>query len=140
MLRRHVITGARQVRRRLRFLGGTLVAACQALPAPDRWAPPAFDEAGFARAVDRLRRDYGQVALAAAVVRSEGPVRRAVAGTLVAGESMPALPTHRFHAGSTTKGFTALLAAQVVQEGRLAWTTTLAEALPTSRCATNTGR
>lgn len=101
------------------------------MPSPEGWTPTAFklSESALGPAIEKVRAEYGQPALAVAVLRSNGAMRRAVVGTLVQGESKPALPTHRFHIGSTTKSFTAVLAAQLVEQGRLRWDTTLGEVL-----------
>lgn len=109
-----------------------LLGACRTMPPPAGWSPTAFalSEEALGTSVDRVRSRYNQPALAVAVVRSDGSVRRAVSGTLVLGASTPALPGHRFHIGSTTKAFTAVLAAQLVEEGRLRWDASLRDALP----------
>lgn len=130
MTRSNLLRWIRGLTARIAACAGVLFAGCRSLPSPEDWAPPALDGAAFAREVERVRLAHGQPALAAAVLRSGGEVRSAVSGTLVRGETSPALPRHRFHAGSTTKSFTAVLAAQLVEEGRLDWETTLGEALP----------
>lgn len=77
-----------------------------------------------------LRRRHGVPALAAAVVRAEGPPRVAVAGWRRSDRAVPVERDDRFHVGSTTKPLTATLVAVLVRDGALAWTTTLAEAFP----------
>lgn len=52
------------------------------------------------------------------------------AGLRQAGSAAPIEAGDPFLIGSTTKAMTAALAARVVEQGRIAWTTTLAEALP----------
>ncbi len=69
-------------------------------------------------------------ALAAAVVKDGKVVAFGAVGTRRAGADMPVTPDDRFHIGSDTKAFTALLAAMLVEEGRLKWTSTPAEVFP----------
>jgi CubicO group peptidase (beta-lactamase class C family) len=52
------------------------------------------------------------------------------AGVRQAGAAAPIEAGDAFLIGSTTKAMTAALAARLVEQGRIAWTTTLAEALP----------
>lgn len=52
------------------------------------------------------------------------------AGVRQAGATTPIQPNDAFMIGSTTKAMTAALAGRLVEQGRIAWTTTLAEALP----------
>lgn len=52
------------------------------------------------------------------------------AGVRQAGAAAPIQAGDAFLIGSTTKAMTAALAARLVDQGRIAWTTTLAEALP----------
>ncbi len=54
----------------------------------------------------------------------------ALAGVRRMGAATPVQPGDAFMIGSTTKAMTAALAGRLVERGALAWTTTLAEALP----------
>lgn len=54
----------------------------------------------------------------------------AVAGVRRIGGNDPIRATDFFQIGSTTKAMTAAVAARLVERGQIAWTTTLAEALP----------
>lgn len=54
----------------------------------------------------------------------------AVAGVRRIGGDDPIRATDFFQIGSTTKAMTAAVAARLVERGQIAWTTTLAEALP----------
>lgn len=106
-----------------------LFAGCSSpLSAADYEVP--VDQAALERELIAIRDGYGQPAMAAAILRSEGEPVSAVVGALAVDDPTPVLPRHRFHVGSTTKSFTALLTAQLVAEGRLAYTTTLAELFP----------
>ncbi len=73
---------------------------------------------------------YNLPALAAAVVREGQIVAAGVVGTRRAGANIPVTLNDRFHIGSDTKAMTALLAAMMVEEGKLRWTSTVAEVFP----------
>lgn len=73
---------------------------------------------------------YGLPAVAAAVVKDGQVVAAGAVGTRRAGASIPVTLQDRFHIGSDTKAMTALLAAMAVEDGKLAWTTTVGEAYP----------
>jgi CubicO group peptidase (beta-lactamase class C family) len=73
---------------------------------------------------------YGLPAISAAVVKDGKVVASGAVGTRRAGADIPVSLDDRFHIGSDTKAFTALLAAMLVEEGRLKWTTTPAEVFP----------
>ncbi|MFM7395029.1 MAG: serine hydrolase, partial [Cyanobium sp.] len=80
--------------------------------------------------LEPVRSPYGLPALAAAVVIQGKVVAVGAVGTRQAGAQIPALRTDRFHLGSDTKAMTALLAAMAVEEGKLRWTSTLADVFP----------
>jgi len=73
---------------------------------------------------------YGLPALAAAVVKQGTVVAAGVAGVRRVGATIAATLQDRFHVGSDTKAMTALLAAILVEEGRLRWNTTVGEIYP----------
>jgi len=73
---------------------------------------------------------YNLPALAAAVVRKGQIVAAGTVGTRRAGVKIPVRLNDRFHIGSDTKAMTALLAAMMVEEGRLRWNSTMAEVFP----------
>lgn len=68
--------------------------------------------------------------LAAAVIRGEDVVAIGAVGVRRAGDPKPVTVDDRFHLGSCTKAMTATLIAQLVEEGSLSWSTTLAESFP----------
>lgn len=70
------------------------------------------------------------VALAAAEFEKGVPLRLAVVGKRKHGQQAPAMPTDRFHLGSCTKAMTATLLALLVQDGKLRWDMTIAQAFP----------
>lgn len=73
---------------------------------------------------------YNLPALAAAVVREGQIIAAGAVGTRRAGANIPVTLKDRFHIGSDTKAFTALLAAIFVEKGKLRWNSTVAEVLP----------
>ncbi len=79
--------------------------------------------------LEKIRTQYGLPALAAAVVKDGRIVASGVAGVRVHGTSMSALLDDRFHLGSDTKAMTATLAAMLVEEGKLKWTSTIGSVL-----------
>ncbi len=70
---------------------------------------------------------YGLPALSAAVVKNGRIVASGVVGTRRLGANIPATINDRFHIGSDTKAMTSLLAAMLVEEGKLKWDSTVAE-------------
>lgn len=69
-------------------------------------------------------------ALAAAVMRDGQIVALGAVGVRKLGEPDSVAVTDPFHLGSDTKAMTATLAAMLVQEGDLAWETTVADVFP----------
>jgi CubicO group peptidase (beta-lactamase class C family) len=73
---------------------------------------------------------FGLPAAAAAVVKNGRIVAAGVAGTRRIGTDTPVTLQDRFHIGSDTKAMTSLLAAMLVEEGKLRWNTTVGEIYP----------
>ncbi|MGH6640849.1 MAG: serine hydrolase domain-containing protein [Polaromonas sp.] len=69
-------------------------------------------------------------ALAAAVMVKGQLVAVGAAGTRRAGTTTPVTHQDRFHIGSDTKAMTSLLAAMMVEDGKLQWDSTLAQVFP----------
>ena len=80
--------------------------------------------------LERVRREHELPGLAAAVVSGARGTVSGVAGERRWHSAARLQRDDRFHIASCTKSWTATLAAIAVQRGRLRWTTTLAEALP----------
>jgi CubicO group peptidase (beta-lactamase class C family) len=80
--------------------------------------------------LERVRREHELPGLAAAVVTGARGTVSAVTGVRRWGHQAKLQLDDRFHIASCTKSWTATLAAVAVQKGRLRWTTTLAEGLP----------
>ena len=76
----------------------------------------------------RVRNDVP--ALCAAVAVGTGLVASAVTGVRKRGTEITATLDDRWHLGSDTKAMTASLAGRFVEEGRLAWTSTLGSTFP----------
>jgi len=74
--------------------------------------------------------EYELPAIAVAVAKNGKIVAAGVAGVRKAGTNISVKINDRFHLGSDTKAFTALLAAMLVEEGKLAWHTTIGEVFP----------
>ncbi len=73
---------------------------------------------------------YELPAIAAAVAKGGKVIAAGAVGTRRMGEETAVTINDRFHIGSNTKAMTALLAAVMVEEGRLRWTSTMAEVFP----------
>lgn len=81
-------------------------------------------------ALESIRAAHDVPALSAALATTSGVVEIGAAGTRHAGTSVAVTTSDQWHLGSCTKAMTATLVAMAVEEGRLGWDTTLAEALP----------
>lgn len=94
--------------------------------APLDAAPRALDDL-----LEPIRARRKIPALAGAIVTGEkGLVAVGAAGVRVAGGTERVTADDLWHIGSCTKNMTATLCAILVEEGRLAWTTTLADVFP----------
>ena len=69
-------------------------------------------------------------AVAAAVVKNGKILAAGAVGTRRIGTNTPVTINDRFHIGSDTKAMTSLLAAMLVEEGKLRWNTTVGEIYP----------
>ncbi len=85
---------------------------------------------GLARAVDSIRRAFDLPAMGGAIVTSAGTEALAVAGTRRAGGGPAVTPADKWHIGSNLKAITSALAGIAVDQGKIAWTTTVAEMFP----------
>ncbi len=109
------------------LLGGCVGVSPGSLKDPG-WAGSA--PASLDALLEPVRARYGLPALGAAVVRDGVLVAAGAVGTRRAGAEIPVTLNDRFHLGSDTKAFTALLAGQFVEQGKLRWDTTLGEVFP----------
>ncbi|HEX5715398.1 MAG TPA: serine hydrolase domain-containing protein [Thermoanaerobaculia bacterium] len=97
-------------------------------------APPSSPP-GLEQELGAIRTKHGLPGLAAVVVRGGQVVSSAVAGVRRMSTGDPLRIDDRFHIASCTKSMTATLAAIVVEEGGLRWTSRLAGVLPELRSA-----
>lgn len=80
--------------------------------------------------LEGVRKEHGLPAVAAILMKDGQVIAEGIAGTRVLGGNVPATLDDKFHLGSDTKSFTAVLAAMLVEEGKLRWDLTLEEAYP----------
>jgi CubicO group peptidase (beta-lactamase class C family) len=85
---------------------------------------------GLRRIVDSVRRAYGLPAMGGAIVTRAGTEALAVSGTRRVDRGPFVTVADKWHIGSNLKAITAALAAIAVDEGKLAWSTTVATAFP----------
>ncbi len=121
--------GELRMRRRELLTAPAVVAIATAGPVAT--PPPVI--AGHA-ALDAMLRPYlaqfGLPALAGAVVRDGRVVAAGALGIRRVGTRIPVTIDDRFHIGSDTKAMTALLAAMLVEAGKLRWDTSVGSAFP----------
>lgn len=79
--------------------------------------------------MEAVRAEADVPALGAAVSR-DGKVTLAVSGEQIDDDAGPVQEGDAWHIGSCGKAFTATLAARLVEQGKLAWNSTLAEVVP----------
>jgi len=84
----------------------------------------------IAAELEPIRQEYDLPALATAVILDGRLGALGVVGVRKDGSEVPAQLNDRFHLGSCTKAITASLVCLLVEEGKLDWTTTLAEFFP----------
>ena len=80
--------------------------------------------------IDSVRRAHNVPAMGAIVFRSDTILARGVAGFRRSNAAAPVEQGDRFQLGSNTKAITATLLGTFVEEGKLKWTTTVAEIFP----------
>jgi CubicO group peptidase (beta-lactamase class C family) len=83
--------------------------------------------------LERIRAQHDLPGLAAALVQGGKPVSSAVAGVRSLGTGARLQLEDRFHIASCTKSMTATLAALLVEEGHLNWTSRLVDVVPELR-------
>src|SRR5690349_6522209 len=115
-------------RRFLRTMPPLLLAPRFRDDPPDE-APGEGDEALLA-SLRPIRRKHGVPGLIAAMIDGDRPPRIAAVGHRKHGSPEPFGVADLVHLGSCTKAMTATMIATLVEEGKLSWGLTLAEALP----------
>jgi len=88
------------------------------------------DETNTTAAIEIIRKKHNVPALATAVLRNGGICDRAAVGVRKLGDPTVVTTNDLWHIGSCTKSMTATLAARLIAEGKLKWTTTIAEVFP----------
>jgi len=83
--------------------------------------------------IDSIRRQHNIPAMGAIVFRADTVLARGIAGVRRSNSPAPVEERDRFQLGSNTKSITATVLATLVEEGKLAWTTTLADVFPELR-------
>jgi CubicO group peptidase (beta-lactamase class C family) len=96
-------------------------------PPPSVTAP---EEASIEEAFEIIREGHNVPALAGAFVRDGEITQSAVVGVRSLPGGLRATIEDQWHLGSLTKSMTATLAARLVEQGILQWTTTIGEVLP----------
>jgi CubicO group peptidase (beta-lactamase class C family) len=80
--------------------------------------------------LETLRVQTGVPGLAAIVIKNGKVHAMGTAGNRLAGVETPVTLSDKWHLGSVTKGITATLAGILVEEGLIAWDTTIGEVFP----------
>src|SRR5262245_8148782 len=90
--------------------------------------------AGASEEISRLlatvRSTHQVPALVASVGHADGSIQTGAVGVRVLGKPQTVTSDDEFHIGSVTKPMTATVIATLVEEGKLQWSTTVAQALP----------
>ena len=111
-------------------------AACRSLAGQSPAAPPTTPRAAaFAALLDSLRHALDLPALAAAIVTDDRVLEVQAVGSRRYGGPADVTVDDQFHLGSDTKAMTAVLLGTLVDEGRVAWSTTLAAIFPEDAAA-----
>jgi CubicO group peptidase (beta-lactamase class C family) len=80
--------------------------------------------------VDSVRRRHNIPALGAIVFRADTVLARGIAGVRRSNSPTPVALRDRFQLGSNSKAITATVLGTLVEQGKLAWTTTVADVFP----------
>ena len=83
--------------------------------------------------IDSVRRRHDVPAMGAIVFRADTILARGIAGVRRSNAITPVEMSDRFQLGSNTKAMTAALLGTFVEEGKVAWSTTLADIFPEQR-------
>src|SRR5437867_4582661 len=111
----------------LLLLSVHLLSIIAAPVADSTTVPPQLD---LGAVLDSVRIETGTPAIAAAVIAHGRIVALGISGVRELGKPARAGLDDPFHVGSCTKSMTATMIGSLVDEGRLHWTTTLAEVFP----------
>jgi D-alanyl-D-alanine carboxypeptidase len=114
----------------LQYVGVSLVLATA--------APIGAQSASLDPWIDSVRRQHDVPAMGAIVFRADTVLARGIAGVRRSNAPTSVELSDRFQLGSNTKAMTASLLGTFVEEGKLAWTTTLADIFPEQRDSMST--
>jgi D-alanyl-D-alanine carboxypeptidase len=95
-----------------------------------RWKPIISSTEELAGLLKKALAFSGQPSVACAIVRSEGLPLIAAAGTTMVDNGSEVHSKSLYHIGSTQKSMTALLMARLVEQNKIAYSSTLAEVFP----------
>jgi CubicO group peptidase (beta-lactamase class C family) len=110
-------------------LCGFPYGAASSASAQSAQPPPPAAQIDLEQTLHRIRAEYDLPAVAAAVVRGQS-IQAAAVGVRRVGAPDVIRITDRFHIASCTKSMTAMLAAILVEQGRLRWTSRLVDVIP----------
>jgi CubicO group peptidase (beta-lactamase class C family) len=108
--------------------GLAAAAGCDGAPAGVASSPPALEDVG--PFLEPIRAEHDLPALAGSIVAAGRTIAIGATGQRARGVDDPVSIHDRWHLGSCTKAMTATLTALLVEDGRLSWETTLADAYP----------
>lgn len=91
---------------------------------------PAAGDSNITNILKETRREFGLPAMAGAIVTSRGIFAAGAVGIRKKATTIPVTLDDMWHLGSNTKAMTAVLAARLVEQGRLQWETTVGEVFP----------
>lgn len=91
---------------------------------------PGEGDAALLAILNEVRDEHRVPAIGAAVATSDGIEAMAVTGVRKKGTDVAVALGDQWHLGSNTKAMTAMLAAMLVEEGKLQWSSTLGELFP----------
>lgn len=87
------------------------------------------DDGALTSQLEDIRAKYELPSLAAAVTKGGRIVAKGVTGKRMLGGEVATKIDDRFHLGSDTKAMTATIAAMMVEDGKLSWTSTIGDVL-----------
>ena len=115
------------------FVGAFLTTGCDSADVINEPDPTAIGRSGdgtLGRVLESVRSRNDLPALAALLVRGGDVIEADAVGLRAMGDPEAVTVEDRWHVGSITKSMTATLAGVLVEQGVIAWETTLAEAFP----------
>jgi CubicO group peptidase (beta-lactamase class C family) len=99
-------------------------------PLPEKPASGQAGDGNLAGIVDYIRIDKGLPALAAVLVHDGQIIEMVATGTRKINSNISVTIEDKWHLGSLTKSMTSTLAAMLVKQGTISWSTTIADVYP----------